>query len=83
MRRSAWELVCGYSAEGLLELGWEDFDFWLRLADAGQRAVHVRRIVGTYRVHGTSMSTLTNSHADALMAFLRERHPVLMGAHDA
>ena len=66
MRRSAWELVGGYSAEGLLELGWEDMDFWLRLAAAGQHGAHIRRIVGTYRVHGDSMSTVTNRHAAAL-----------------
>jgi GT2 family glycosyltransferase len=83
VRRSAWELVGGYTAEGLLELGWEDLDFWLRLADSGQHAAHVRRIVGTYRVHGVSMSTVTNIHAAALMTFLRERHPRLMSADDA
>jgi GT2 family glycosyltransferase len=83
VHRSAWELVGGYSADGLLELGWEDLDFWLRLAAAGQHAAHVRRIVGTYRLHGVSMSTVTDSHAGALMAFLRERHPGLMGADDA
>jgi GT2 family glycosyltransferase len=80
VRRSAWELVGGYSAEGLLELGWEDMDFWLRLADAGRHAVQVRRIVGTYRVHGDSMSTIANRHAAALLAFMRERHPRLMAA---
>lgn len=83
VRRSAWELAGGYSAEGLLELGWEDLDFWLRLVAAGQHAAHVRRIVGTYRVHGVSMSTVTNSHAGALMTFLRERHPLLMASDDA
>ena len=80
VRRSAWELVGGYSAEGLLELGWEDMDFWLRLAAAGQHGAQVRRIVGTYRVHGDSMSTVANRHAAALEAFMRERHPGLMGA---
>jgi GT2 family glycosyltransferase len=83
IRRSAWELVGGYSAEGLLELGWEDMDFWLRLADAGEHAVQVRRIVGAYRVHGVSMSTLTNTHAGALMTFLRQRYPRLMGSDDS
>ena len=83
VRRSAWEVVGGYSAEGLLELGWEDLDFWLRLADAGQHGTHVRRIVGGYRVRADSMSTVTDSFAPALRAFLRERHPRLMGADDA
>jgi GT2 family glycosyltransferase len=83
VRRSVWELVGGYSAEGLLELGWEDMDFWLRLVDAGQHGAHVRRIVGAYRLHGVSMSTVTNTHAPALMAFLRERYPRVMGADDA
>lgn len=80
VRRSAWELVGGYSAEGLLELGWEDMDFWLRLAAAGQHGAQIRRIVGTYRVHGESLSTLANRHAAALEGFMRERHPELMGA---
>ncbi len=80
VRRSAWELVGGYSAEGLLELGWEDMDFWLRLAAAGQHGAQTRRIVGTYRVHGESMSTVANRHAAALEAFMRERHPGLMDA---
>ncbi len=70
VRRSAWEGVGGFSAEGLLELGWEDMDFWLRLAAAGGHAVHVRRIVGTYRAHGTSQSTVANRHAAALETFM-------------
>jgi len=80
VRRTAWQRAGGYSADGLLELGWEDMDFWLRLAEAGEHGVQVRRIVGSYRVHGDSMSTVTNVHAAALMAFMRERHPDLMGA---
>ena len=83
VRRSKWEQVGGFTAEGLLELGWEDLGFWLRLASAGQHAAHVRRIVAMYRVDGISMSTVTNRHAAALMQFLRERHPDLMCGHDA
>jgi GT2 family glycosyltransferase len=83
VRRSAWERSGGFSADGLLELGWEDRDFWMRLAGAGERGAHVRRIVATYRVHDDSMSTLTNAHAAAIEAFLVERHPRLMGADDA
>jgi GT2 family glycosyltransferase len=83
VRRSAWELVGGYTAEGLLELGWEDYDFWLRVAEAGLHGAHVRRIIGIYRLHGVSMSTVTNAHAGALMEFLRDRHPGLLGSHDA
>jgi GT2 family glycosyltransferase len=83
VRRPAWEAVGGYSAAGLLELGWEDLDFWLRLAAAGSHGAQVRRIVGSYRVHGESMSTVANRHAAALMEFLRERHPATLGADDA
>ena len=76
VRRSAWELVGGYSAEGLLELGWEDMDFWLRLAAAGQharpRAAHRRHLPRARRVdeHRRRIATPPRS-----MAFLRERHP--------
>ena len=83
IRHSAWELVGGYTADGLLELGWEDMDFWLRLADAGQHATHVRRIVGAYRVRAGSMTAIADAHAPALMAFMRERHPHLLGTDDA
>ena len=83
VRRSAWERAGGYTAEGLLELGFEDLDFWLRLAALGEHAAHVRRIVGCYRVHGESMSSLADAHAPALLEFLRARHPAMMSADDA
>ena len=57
-----------------------DMEFWLRLADSGAHAAHTRRIVGAYRVRPVSMSTVSRSHSEALMAFLRERHPGLMSA---
>jgi glycosyltransferase involved in cell wall biosynthesis len=83
LRRSAWEGAGGYSAEGLLELGWEDLDLWLRLAEAGEHGAQVRRIVGAYRVHGESMSTLADAHAPALLQFMCDRYPATMGADDA
>ena len=83
LRRSAWEAAGGYSAEGLLELGFEDMDLWLRIAAAGAHGAQVRRIIGSYRLHDGSMSTVADQHAPALMQFLRARHPGLMGADDA
>jgi GT2 family glycosyltransferase len=83
LRRSAFDRAGGYCADGLLELGFEDLDFWLRLAELGAHGVQVRRIVGTYRVHGESMSTVTNAHAPALLEFLRARHPATLSADDA
>jgi glycosyltransferase involved in cell wall biosynthesis len=39
----------GYAAD-LVE-GWEDYDLWLRLAEAGHSALHVPQIVARYRTH--------------------------------
>ncbi len=83
VRRSAWERGRRVLGRGTARARLGGLDFWLRLAAAGAHGAHVRRIVGSYRVHGESMSTVANRHAAALMEFLRERHPATMGADDA
>ena len=52
IRRSAWQEIGGYDpAMDVLGGGWEDYDFFLRLATNGQRAVLVPEIVASYRAH--------------------------------
>jgi hypothetical protein len=74
VRVDAWKQVGGYVTDPLLELGWEDYDLWLSLAVAGYHGVHVREIIGRYRVHGVSSLTMTTLDTEDLMARLRSRH---------
>lgn len=57
LRRDAALRVGGYSTEYgvILPQGWEDYDLWLKLAQAGHSGVMIPRTLSDYRVHGTSM----------------------------
>jgi hypothetical protein len=78
IRRSAFEKVGGYSEDARLLLGYEDYDFWARLAEAGEWAAFVRQFVGSYRVGHSSMLSVTNiSKVDAVAA-IAEHAPKLM-----
>jgi len=76
--RAAWSAVGGYDH---IKGGWEDFDFWCRLAERGLRG---QRAPGPplaeYRVHETSMIRAAASRADTIRRMMDEleaRHPWL------
>jgi GT2 family glycosyltransferase len=75
VRRAAWEQVGGFSE--MMTYGWEDYDFWLKLAEAGLTAMAIPEILGRYRVHGSSL--LRSGDARARAQRLRDevfaRHP--------
>ncbi len=72
VRRSSWESVGGYTH---IEGGWEDYDFWCKLVEAGFYGVQSPRVLATYRSHADSMShTATNHSWRALSRTLQERH---------
>ena len=74
--RSAWRQVGGYRR--METTGWEDYDFWLKFAEAGLDVVHIPEILCRYRQHGGSMlRTVTNQAdtVDALHADMRLHHP--------
>lgn len=75
VRRSAWEAVEGYTH---ISAGWEDFDFWCKLIDAGYHGVHCPRVLARYITHPGSMSSrITNRSWRALSHSLEQRHPWL------
>jgi hypothetical protein len=74
LRVDALKKVGGYVSDPTLELGWEDYDLWLSFAGAGYGAVHVREVVGRYRVHGVSSLTITTLDVEDLKEKLRQRH---------
>jgi glycosyltransferase involved in cell wall biosynthesis len=53
-RKSLWEEVRGYD-EQMPWMGWEDWDFWLRLAAHGATFLHLTKIGFDYRVRKSSM----------------------------
>ena len=50
--RWAWAAVGGYRDQ---RLGWEDYELWCRMAEAGMWGVQVPEVLAEYRVHGGSM----------------------------
>ena len=75
IRRSVWQSVEGYNH---IPDGWEDFDFWCKLIDAGFHGVICPEVLATYRQHGDSMlQSQTNQRQRPLSRLLQERHPWL------
>ena len=74
-RKSAWQQVGGYFG-GFSVKGIEDWDFWLRLLQAGYRAGVVPELLYEYRVRAGSMShaMYTPAHWENLMRELVDRH---------
>ena len=75
VRRNAWQAVGGYTH---IPGGWEDFDFWCSLIDAGWHGVLCPQVLATYTSHNSSMRTeSTTSQERRLSRLLQARHPWL------
>ena len=73
----------GYSTE-LIEhgwFGWEDYDLWLKLADAGHACAQVPNVLAAYRVHDGTMLRQTNQNSTGLAQHLRHKFRGLAAAH--
>lgn len=72
--------VGGYSTE-LIDhgwFGWEDYDLWLKLAQAGHSCRHVPRIVAGYREHAWSMLRRTNRSSRHLADYFSTKFDPLL-----
>lgn len=65
-RKTVWESVGGYD-ETMPWMGWEDWDFWLRVAGRGWGFAHIPAITFDYRVRRGSMLEVTNQHVPELL----------------
>ena len=78
IRLAAWAGAGGYSAT---RLGWEDYEFWCRLAERGMHGVQVAgEPLAEYRVHGGSMLraiTETAAVKPQVLAEMARQHPWL------
>lgn len=73
IRRSALLQYDGYFE---LRYGWEDYDFWLKLAENGEFGIQVPELLGRYRVHQSSMTnTNTSINLNEAIRLLTGRHP--------
>jgi len=73
--KEAWAAVGGYSS---MRLGWEDYDFWLRLIEHGLHGEPIPEVLAEYRVHSKSMlRTITDKldNKKALIQYLEREHP--------
>lgn len=74
--RSAWSAAGGYAQ---MRLGWEDYDFWCRVAEAGLFGYAMGGApLADYRVHEASMLaqvTDTQHSKRRVMAEMERRHP--------
>jgi glycosyltransferase involved in cell wall biosynthesis len=72
-RRETVLAIGGWQLDG----GYEDWDLWMALAEAGHRGIGVPALTGEYRVQpGRRLSDSSSRHAERC-ARLRERHPRL------
>jgi GT2 family glycosyltransferase len=76
VRRSAFEQVGGF--DEAMRDGYEDWDFWLRLASAGFRGVRVERPVYQWRRHSeTTMIAAAVQKHEAIYRRIIANHPKL------
>lgn len=67
-RRAVWEEVGGYDED--MRLGWEDWDFWLRVASKNWGFVHIDSVLFDYRVRQGSMISQTVQHVGQLCDYV-------------
>lgn len=70
-RKSAWQSVGGYDEK--MRMGWEDWDFWMRVALRGWKFFHLDEIAFDYRVRSGSMLSDTKRHVSELVAYIFDK----------
>jgi hypothetical protein len=61
--------------------GWEDYDLWLRIAEARLRVSFLPNVLCLYRHHQRSMTTTTNLFERQLVGRLIEKHRALVESY--
>ena len=76
VRKAAWEKVGGFVPD-LRIYGWEDYAFWLSVAEAGLDGRLVPEILCAYRLHEDSMINVTNLDPRETLETLRSTYASL------
>ncbi len=77
IRRADWEATGGYDESATMRWGYEDWDFWLGLAERERFGFHLPEVLFHYRKAGPSLYTIARAHHDELVAKIRSNHPNL------
>lgn len=75
VRKQAWEDAGGYNEE--MRLGYEDWDFWISLAEAGWEGTQIPEPLFLYRKHGRTMINSSREKHDIIVEQIRNNHPRL------
>jgi hypothetical protein len=82
IRRDALLELGGYWDDPRI-VGWEDYDLWCRIAEAGGHGVHVPEILAWYRQTGHSMMSLTSLDVTVGRSLIAARAPSVFSASPA
>ncbi|OPL16384.1 MAG: hypothetical protein AVO38_08540 [delta proteobacterium ML8_D] len=74
-RRDVWEKV-GYYDENM-RAGFEDWEFWIRVAKAGWQFARIEEPLFLYRKHGPSMISESKKHRREIFSYIKRKHPDL------
>jgi glycosyltransferase involved in cell wall biosynthesis/GT2 family glycosyltransferase len=75
IRKAAWGEARGYDES--MRLGYEDWEFWLRLGSLGRFGRYVAKSLFRYRKHGDSLYDTARAHHAEIVAHIQGRHPEL------
>lgn len=75
IRQQDWERIGGYDED--MRLGYEDWEFWLRLGSHGGFGQHLPQPLFRYRRQGISRSDTALAHHRELVDYIQHRHPEL------
>lgn len=74
-RREIWKETGGYNAN--MKWGYEDWNFWLGVAERDWKFRLVPEVLFYYRIHYNTMRTIARSHHHELIRIMRNNHPNL------
>ena len=83
IRRAALQAVGGYDEQIPAPHGYEDWELWMRLAEAGWGFAHLPAFLFDYRHRADSFSAACNTPANraVLVSYLTQRHAALYTRH--
>ncbi len=76
IRKTAWDTSGGYD-ESLKCLGYEDWEFWLRLGAMGRFGRYIPKSLFRYRKHGASLYDFALARHREFVAYIQGLHPEL------
>jgi len=79
IQKHDWELVGGYDES--MRLGYEDWEFWLRLGAANRFGRRVPRPLFRYRKRKGSLYDVALAHHAEIVAYIQSKHPELYDHH--